>query len=223
MLVVMAIVGIILGGVVAFFSQQVGLSRSIQAENELNTRVRSVAEAIAQDLQLAGARAVADDAGRAEYVQAVSLVCSDEDRDGCVVVDQAGTSFDMSIVYASSLWIAPGESVRDPAVRSRSCRIVRYVLVGDELYRADAPCATPGDGSTDATFANLFAEGVEAISVDFVCDDAGVRVTNPTGCDAGRFVREGRVAVTGASSRGADALEIILSANMPNMRPAQEF
>lgn len=237
LLVVAAVLGIILSVVAAFFTQQARVTRRVQATNELNILVRNVAEALAQDFQLAGARAVVDGARRSSYVRRVDQLCTVGGvRDSCVVLDADVLADDpatstlpgsVSVVYVSSLRLPAGADVDADA--GVACRVVQYVLEEDgALYRSDTECGESDPflptGSV-TQFANLFAEGVVSIEVRFVCED-GAAVAQPQGCYHGdsEFVREVRLRVEGQSVRDASLTETVsLAALMPNMRPPVTF
>lgn len=229
LLIVLAIGGLLLTMVTAFFGQQARVSRRTQAANELNVRVRTVAEAIAQDLQLAGSRAIVDASGTSAYVPSVDAQCTrtidgEDVRDSCVVGPTASSlPLEFTVFYASSLLLDPSQSATDAAAQDVVCRRVRYALdTTGTVFRRDVPCST-SVVSDIRTFENEFANDIESVTVKFACaDDPGVWLDQAVDCydSPTGFVREGRVQVVAASGRvdGLEA-EVTLSAHMPNMRP----
>lgn len=233
LLIAVAIVGIVLTVVAAFFVQQANLTRDTQARNELGIRLRGVAEAIAQDFQLAGSRAIVDAAARSAYVQAVDVACTGSSgvRDECVVVTQdpdvVGGGFAATIYYVSSLMLGAAADARTAAAQQEACRRIDYLLVDSVVYRSDLRCSDPVPASL-VTFEFEFANGIRNIIVDFVCDDATTVGPSADVCyglaGGENFVREGRVRVIGASPRSAALVdEVSLAAGMPNMRPPVRF
>lgn len=244
LLVVVAVVGVILASVAAFFTLQTRVARETQAQNELQVRMRAVAEAVAQDLQLAGARAMTDSAGSARAVTAVLANCNslpDGAQYACARVDVDEDSGDVTsatFVYASSLRVAPAETVASPDALARVCRVIRYERVTDEtaadfgaLYRSDERCLDAA-GALVPTPANLFARDVVGLEVLFACgverpvgavavpDDLKTDTTECFELEGG-FVREGIVEITGRSSDARVARQeytVRLSAAMPNLR-----
>jgi prepilin-type N-terminal cleavage/methylation domain-containing protein len=229
LLVVLAIAGIILGVVAAFFSMQTRVSSETQARNELNVRVRAVAEALVQDLKLAGSRAVVDDAGRAAFVRIDDPACFN--RAECVTVIRTGSDLSVTLFYVSSLFLEGGltsDLVQPVGVVAPACRRIDYFLDGTSrvLYRRDVLCNETLVPDVQS-FAFEFADGIEKINLAFVCS-GGTNVTDPAlcydGADVSKFVREGQVSVSGLSDRRSRPdLEMELSTAMPNMRSSLRF
>src|SRR5690606_3200943 len=135
LLLVLAIGGIILATLTAFFQAQTRASSSLRARNEVEGTLRSVGEVLMQDLQLAGSRAIYDgtsveyvdlrispepeDDTSAEWGAWKSTQCTGGHRDGCVVLNEGGA--DLVIYYATSLDRGGGNP----------CRKVEYLLDDD--------------------------------------------------------------------------------------------
>jgi prepilin-type N-terminal cleavage/methylation domain-containing protein len=232
LLVAIAVAGIIMVVVAAFFAFQSRIARDTQARNEINVRARAVAEAIIQDLRLAGARAVVDTSGRAMFVDMVESDCSQDAV--CVAVDalgggEAGTIRAMTVWYASSLFLN-GALPSGGSPPTEACRRVDYSLTAGTLYRSDAECVA-GEPDDMENFANDFADSIQSVVLWFVCGDDGVGgdglVTNPTDCfgsSTAPYVREARVDVTAVSERRADFVEeVSLSATLVNLRSPTRF
>jgi hypothetical protein len=222
--------------VAAFFAFQSRVARDTQARNELNVRARAVAEAIIQDLRLAGARAVVDTAGRAMFVFREEVVDADCRLDArCVEVEAledgaSGAVRGMTVWYASSLFLT-GPLGSGDTVPPEACRRVDYQLVEGTLYRNDSPCAL-GEPGNIAVFDNEFADSIASLVVHFVCGDDGVPNVDGLVADAADcfgsstapYVREAQVEVTAVSDRrGELAEELSLSATLVNLRSPGRF
>lgn len=225
LLIVVAIVGVVLSALTAYFAMQTRVSGNVQARNQLETTLRSVAEIVMQDLQLAGSRAVYNgvsvtyldlraspepaDPASAEWAAWKSQQCTSAHRDGCVEVGSGST--DLTIYYATSL---------DRA--GSACRRVDYLLDDGTLFRREVACddvATPFDG-----FA--FADGIDEFSVSFICHDPDNRVDNIADCyTATTYPREASVTVGGhVTVRGSEmANSITLATSLPNLRPPVDY
>lgn len=205
LLVVIGIMAVVMTVVGSFFASQARVSTGLQEEGELQLRLRSVAEAMTQDLTLAGARAIASN-GTVQYVPEVDTIC------GSVYVQCSDTTL-LTTIYASSLRLTYG-AIDD------ACRWVTYVLTDGTLYRGDTRCEDGGDGA--ASFGSTFATGIDAIDVAFTCvesDASGGPVTqaDPTSCSEG--IRAATVTVTGTSlGRSGTSDTLSLSVSMPNTR-----
>jgi prepilin-type N-terminal cleavage/methylation domain-containing protein len=239
LLVALAVVGIIVTVVGAFFAFQSRVSRDTQARNELDVRVRGVAEALVQDLRMAGARAVVDTSGRARFLPGDLLPSACWGTGECVSVTlrEGGEFESMTIWYASSLYLTAdltGDPDADGPILGESCREVEYRLDdagGGEsqvLYRSDTPCSETS-ALPIARFENEFAVGVAGIDVSFICG-SGDPNPDPSACfnvglDASdRFAREAQVTVTATSDRRQDiAAAVELSTTLANLRAPDRF
>ena len=235
LLVALAVGGIVLGIVASFFSFQSRVSRDTQARNELNIRARAVAEALIQDLRLAGARAVVDPTGRAVFVEGFDGDCAAFAQ--CVSVqpenlDDGDEFLGMTVWYASSLFLDEGED--NEWDRSQSCRRIDYRLGvdgsgGRVLYRSDVSCADPPTVTQVEQFEFEFAVDIESIAIQFVCGDGGPEATlDPARCyESGTlgFVREAQVEVLAVSPRSPrlGPEQVSLSATLVNMRSPTRF
>jgi prepilin-type N-terminal cleavage/methylation domain-containing protein len=221
LLVALAIGGIVLGVVAAFFGQQARVTRDTQARNEMNIRARAVVEAVVQDIRMAGARAAVDDAGRTAFRRA--LPC--DSADTCIRVegDASGISR-LEVQYVSSLFLE-GRPVDGgvEGIVANTCRRVAYDLQGSTLFRSDVDCDAADD--LDPGFATEFATDVESIQVSFICNE-GTFSVDPSDCfsPAGGFVREGQVTAT-LNSRIAAQFDVTLrsATATPNMRSFDRF
>jgi type II secretory pathway component PulJ len=222
-LIALAIGGLVLSLAGAFFGQQARVTRETQSRNEINIRARAVGEALLQDLRMAGARAVVDAEGTVAFRSA--LPCDPDPLSGvpneCVTVRPAsgGTGVDLvEVYYVSSLFLAD-----DGVTATNACRRVTYELDGTTLHRSDVECAS---GPDSRTFATEFATDVTALTVQFMCSDAGTPTTDPQSCYAseGGFMRESQVAVEVGSARDQRlALRFESAASMLNMRAPDRF
>lgn len=220
LLVTMAIVGIVLVIVGAFFTSQARVSTDIQDRNELNIRLRTAAEGVAQDLQMAGAQAVVDSSGP-RYVTDVPLTAQNltcgplyvtcDDPDGNPLIDDLV----LSVLYASSL---RGDIDGTGGV----CRNVVYRFDADAqvLYRSDIDC---GDFDFDPAlpelpnFATEFASGISSFDVAFFCEDGAEDTT--TGACGEQGVRRSTITLEGVSLRQPERhAELALTVTMPNTR-----
>jgi prepilin-type N-terminal cleavage/methylation domain-containing protein len=211
LLIVMAILGIIMSVLAAYFVQQTRLTSGTQARNEVEIKVRTVAEIIAQDLQMAGSRIVyiGDTVHNVtELATGGHCTSTAENDDPCVRIDEGSL---LTIYYASSL-----RSVSD------ACRKVRYSFgTGSNahvLNRADNRCAVSFSPQP-------LASNITDVEINFECAngvalDAGV---DPLQCYTvhGSFPIQGTVTVTGRSDNPREDIEVsvTLSATMPNLRP----
>jgi prepilin-type N-terminal cleavage/methylation domain-containing protein len=150
LLVALAIGGILLGVLGAFFSQQTRHSVRLQAQQDVSNKVRAVAEIITQDLQVAGSQPIVRDG--AEYIDLLDTSCNTIERYGCIV----RTGGSIRILYATSL---------EP---DHPCRIVEYILDEDAevLYRRDDPCGTVPDPDLSE---HVLADGITGLSLQFRC------------------------------------------------------
>lgn len=227
LLVVMAIVGVVLAVLTAFFQTQVRSATRAQASNEVRAKIRSVAEVMVQDLQIAGSRAVYDgasvtyidpvvsteptDTSSAEWAAWKATQCSAEHRDGCVQVNTGGV--DLRIYYATSLDRGGGSA----------CRRIDYLVDADGLlFRRDVDC-----DDTTTTFDGFdFASGVVSIDVEFICHDPDTSVPDIASCyTATTYPREASVTVTGTAESQRDPVQVTvnLATSLPNLRPPVDY
>lgn len=235
LLIVLAIMSVIMGVLTAFFRQQTQLSSQIQARNEVQTKLRSAAEIIMQDLQIAGSRAIFDGSG-VTYLEPVpasgiepddetseeheewrKTQCNAQYRNGCVIVendDEGDPSFavnEFSIYYATSL--------REGA----NCRRIDYLLDEDgTLMRRDVSC---NDSDTDFDGYD-FAGNIDELQLSFICHDPETVVENVSTCYADdTYPRQGTVTITGRSDNPRENIEasITLATSLPNLRPPADY
>lgn len=239
LLIVLAIMSVIMGVLTAFFRQQTQLSSHIQARNEVQTKLRSVAEVIMQDLQMAGSRATfdgskviylepvlaedvePDDKDSAEHKEWRETQCNAQYRNGCVVViesdagnepgaeEYAVTEF--SIYYATSL--------RD----DENCRRIDYLLGDDAtLMRRDVACQ-----DTDTEYEGFdFAGNIDEIELFFICHDPETIEGSVSACYGDdTYPRQGTVRISGRSDNPREDIEatITLATSLPNLRPPADY
>ena len=227
LLIVMAIIGIVLSLLTAFFRTQVRVSASVQARNEVETKLRGVAEILMQDLQLAGSRAVYDgttvqylnpiqttepsDPASTEWAAWKATQCSGQHRDGCVVIGAGGVN--LTIYYATSL---------DRGAAS-ACRRIDYLLdATGVLFRRDVEC----DDTTTPMAGYSFASGITDINVTFICHDPDTTVTAISSCyTATTYPREATVTIQGSSENSREAITstVTLATSLPNLRPPVDY
>lgn len=210
LLIVLAVLGAVLAVLTAFFGMQANTSSRVQAGNEVEINVRTAAEIVTQDLQMAGSRIVVDNSGESPVITYVDKIldhCNPlkGSTSHCVVV--AGGQITM--YYASSLRLAT-----DP------CRRVDYRLDGTVLMRSEVACS--GDPAVDNSDLQPFAENVQEFTVSFQCQD-GASVTDPADCYAteDNFPLQAQVTISAVSANQREAREatVTLSTTMHNMRP----
>ncbi len=221
LLVAAVIMAIILGAVALYFAQQSRATSDGQAHNDVELSARTVAEGVAQDLQLAGSRA-AIVGGAVDYVT-ISDGCKETSRSACVVAHE----------YASDGGIgdAPDEEsingyaiyYRTSLVPAEPCRRVDFAYIGTTLYRSDVECSA-GIGAIDLD-ASAFAENVTSFGLTFACTD-GSAYRDPADCYAtpDQYVTGATVSVTVASTgRSGATSDMALSTLTPNMRPSVDY
>jgi prepilin-type N-terminal cleavage/methylation domain-containing protein len=216
--VVMALIGFFMGQQ----SRVVSLSQSI---NEAEITARSVAEAVAQEFQLAGSRAV--QVGDAvNYVDIEAGGCDGTNRDTCVFPVRVGSDGTISPPSVPA-------DINGYAIRYRTsldgaapyCRRVDFAFVGTSLYRSDVDCAA-GITAIDLDAA-LYATNVTSFAVDFECSDSTVDPgPDPAACygvsDA--FVRQASVTVgVQVGGRTPTAAEMSFVALTANLRPSVSY
>ena len=205
LLVVMAVMGVILTLLTVFFASQARTSSRTQATNEVEVKVRTAAEIITQDLQVTGSRIVVDNTVNPPSVQNVSLPCDllKGSVNHCVKTTEAGSL--LTLYYATSL--------RDASV---ACRRVDYGLADGVLTRSDQGCG-------EAVDFQPFAEGITALSIEFLCENGTAWISDPAGCyGAGdSFPQQARISIEGTSENTRENRDttVTLSTTMPNLRP----
>lgn len=226
LLVVMAILGIILVFLGVFFAQSARISQETQARNEVRTKVRTIAEIVAQDLQLAGSSALVTSSGGVDPTVAS---CSALASPLCIEGASGNVTSEKDYVavrYATSL--------RNEA--EGQCRKVRYTF--DEaaapgtLLRADNACS-----ETDANKLKPlpFADNITKLQIQYLCADydaagAGIDpnampVDLPQDCYApsrASFPRQAIVTVAGradaARPENPITAQVTMTAIMPNLK-----
>jgi type II secretory pathway component PulJ len=216
LLIVMAIMGVVMAVLAAFFTQQTRVTSQTQARNEVEIKVRTVTEVIAQDLQMAGSRAVYSE-GTVTYKDLAPLYCDTDITDpdwassmSCAQTASSGVV--LNLVYASSL--------RAGLAGFDTCRNVQYRVVGTTLQRSDVNCGT------DADFHD-FADNVTSIVFSAVCSDGSIPSPDTVqDCyDAAAtppvYPRQASVTVVARSDNQRENIEasMALTAFMPNLRP----
>lgn len=218
LLVTAAIVAVVLGILTAFFAAQTRVGLSIQDRNEVENKLKAVAEIVMQDVQQAGSVATYA-SGVPEYaVDDLGPGCTRSVRSGCIV-----TSVDGSVVttlYLTSLvrpdgsgWGLGGDA---------ACRRVDYSITDNVFSRRDVRC-----DAWPAGFEGFdLASGITAVTVQFTCALPGDPFDDPSLCyDAGSYPREALITVKGESegSRDPVASTVKLSTTVPNLRPPVSF
>jgi type II secretory pathway component PulJ len=214
LLIVMAILGIIMTVLAAYFVQQTRLTSQTQARNEVEVKVRTVAEVMAQDILMSGSRIINSNGSVRSVALSDYCTLSAVDDDPCVRVD---SGLLVTTFYATSLRGEPFEDeingvtvTIDPA-----CRRVIYRLDNDgTLRRSDVACVR-----NDSL--QPFATNITAATVTFECAN-GTVVSDPLSCyGASSFPIQATIAVAGRSDNTRENLDanVTLTATMPNLRP----
>ena len=205
-LVASAVAGVALAFLGTYFARQASISTDVRDRAALHLTLRTVAEAVAQDLASAGARAVTV-GGVPRFVDAVDVTC------GAVYVACGGTSGVATVTYASSLHAEVLGGL------GAACRQVRYTLADRAVYRQDVACGDAFAATPD--FGARLARGVDTLDLRFVCaepDAAGavVETADPSTCPVG--VRAARIEVAGTGPSGTRSDVVTLEVGMPNTR-----
>lgn len=178
-LVALAILVVILGLAIRYFTSNAELARETQARSELQDRVRMVMQVVSGDLQMAGATYWNQGAENRGFTLPSGHVL--EGIDG-------GPKDSIKLSYVTSL--------RAP---SQACRSVEYAFQGDTLLRSDVN-ATPTSGrdclAPDPSFQPL-ADGIAALDIRYLCSNGQSRDTSDCGSDA--YPRSAIVEVVGYS------------------------
>ena len=224
LLVVLGVAGVVLGVVGSFFAFQASVSRDTQIRNSLNIGARTVLEAVAQDLKMAGARAVFDEEDNLVDFRNV-LPCEEAVEDSgdwtCLILgdeeDEADDAFVLEIEYLSSLFLDDGLGA--------VCRrvVYRFDALSGTVFRSDVGCR---DTPIAVGFETEFAQDIASLNVEFVCGPGGgdgVPVPDPARCflDDYEFVREGRLTVT--AERDGRAVTLTTATGMPNLRDPNRY
>ncbi|KPD32200.1 PilW family protein [Thermus scotoductus] len=179
-LVALAILVVILGLAIRYFTSTAELSRETQARSELQDRVRMVMQVVSGDLQMAGARYWNQGTENIGFVLPANSVLTGKNNDA-----------------KDSLTVSYVTSLRD---RSQACRLVSYDFQGDTLLRSDVN-ATPLSGRDCRTLAPSFqplADGIAALDILYLCSD-GQRKNEPDDCGSDTYPRSAIVEVVGYS------------------------
>jgi|GEM_PF-6225601 len=226
LLIVAAIVVIILAVLTAFFAGQTRVSCGIQDRNELENKLKTVAELVMQDIQQAGSVAT-----YASSVPTYALVelgpgCSRSERSGCVVTSGDGNV--VTTLYLTSL-VRPNGATWE-AGKNAACRQVDYDIMNGIFSRRDVAC-----DATPAGFEGFdLASGITDVTVQFTCgvvadeesEIKGDPFTDPSLCYAAKsYPREALISVTGVSqgTRNPITSTVQLSTPVPNLRPPVVF
>ena len=224
MLIAMAILGIMFGVIAAFMAQQSRAVALSQAINEAEVTARVIAEAVAQDFQLAGSRAVRIGT-TVNYGVIAAGGCDEDNRRTCVIPTSVAS--DGSITENAS-----GNAINGYAIFYRTsldqidpnCRRVDVAFVDGAVYRSDVEC---GVGITAIDLdAALFATDVTGFGVRFTCSDASLNPgADPRGCYvADDYVRQAFIDVTVRTTGRIEAEGgMELAALTPNLRPSVRY
>lgn len=139
LLIAMTVMSVILAVIAVFMAQQsrvVALSQSI---NEAELTARTVAEAVLQDMQLAGSRAVYMN-GVVSYAD-ISSGCNESSRSACVAATQVGALGAITTPGSAADINGYTISYRTSLVPASPCRRIDFAFVGTSLYRSDRACA----------------------------------------------------------------------------------
>lgn len=221
LLIAAAVMALLLIGVSLYLAQQSKATTRGQARNDTELSARTVAEAVAQDFQLAGSRAVYI-AGVVEY-EDVSEECNDQSRSECVVATKVGA--DGSIGIPTTEDEINGYSIfyRSSLFPAEPCRRVDYAFVADVLYRSDVECEESLPQIDLGV--SRFAENVTEWSVVFDCSD-GEPYENPAECYAvtDAYVSAASVSVMIELPGRAQAVsEMEYASVTPNLRPSVDY
>ncbi len=230
LLVVLAVMGLLLGLMTAYFASQTHATEESQAQNNVRVKVRSVGELLTQDLEMAGALAVYD-ATSGQVLKATSTEsygmpspCS-TDRSGCVTVafNASNQLTDLGMWYFTSLAV-PGATSTGP------CHYVRYHFDRSTgtLYRTDDDCTATPSGWTNAELAG----GITGFAITFQCAEdttaTGTKaVDNPSDCFAptGNFVQSAEIQLDGQDTAHGrlTTAQFDTNAPTPNLRKPPEY
>lgn len=195
LLVAAAIFTVVLGIVTTYLVDHLRLTNTIQARNEVEDKVRSTMQLVAQDLQMAGSSRYSDSSGNVDQsVPLPSCLFS-----GCLEPDENGAASARDTVrmaYVTSL-----------RPTGEACREVAYGFDGSTLQRSDVAC-----GSSE----NLqpFADNILALDIVYVCSNGAAVSVFPDASDcpssgaAKAYPRTAKVTIVGRSNdpvRGASA------------------
>lgn len=178
-LVALAILVVLLGLAVRYFTNNAELARETQARSELQDRVRMVMQVVSGDLQMAGATYWNRNAQNIGFSLPSGRILEGTNN---------GPKDSLKISYVTSL--------RD---LDQACRRVEYAFQDDTLLRSDVN-ATPDNGSecepSAASFQPL-ADSILALDIQYVCSNGENRNTPDCGPDA--YPRSAIVEVVGYS------------------------
>lgn len=223
MLIAIAVLAIMFGVVAAFMAQQTRAVALSQAINEAEVTARVIAEAVAQDFQLAGSRAVRI-GGSVNYEVIDVGGCDEDNRDTCVLPTSVNSTGAVTLPATSSIngyavFYRTSLDALDP-----NCRRVDIAYVGSEVYRSDVECGT-ALSAIDLDVA-LFATNVDDFGVRFVCADESINAgADPRLCyGGGSYVRQAFIDVT-VTTVGRVEVEgdMEFAALTPNLRPSVRY
>ena len=187
---------VVLGIVSTFLVQQMQLNRTTQARNEVQDKVRQVAEVVAQDLHMAGASRYVDEDG--DSSAGVILESCNFQAVLCLSGDDGGLLDTLEVAYVTSL--------RDAGI---SCRNVSYKVEDGVLLRSDRLCdplgPTPPNRSHDY---QPFADNILAFDIQYVCSNGATVDYYPDNSDCPKgtgvtYPRTARFTVVGESNMRA--------------------
>ncbi|UZX14347.1 prepilin-type N-terminal cleavage/methylation domain-containing protein [Thermus sp. PS18] len=178
-LLAMALLVVIFGLAVRYFTHSSELARETQIRSELQDRVRMVMQVVSGDLQMAGARYWnSGDQNKGFSLPTGKVLRGNND----------GAKDSLSLYYVTSL-----------RNNTEACRRVDYDFVADTLRRSDvnATPSTGNDCTEPAPSYQPLAEGILALDIVYLCSN-GVKVNEPD-CGADAYPRSAIVEVVGYS------------------------
>lgn len=222
LLITAAVMVVILAVLTSFFATQTQVSTSVQERNQVENKLKTVAELVMQDVQQAGSVAIYASGIPTYAVDELGPGCSRSERHGCVVTSGDGNV--VTTLYMTSLVRPVGGSWATGG--AAACRRVDYDITDGVFSRRDVPCSSSPTGFEGFDLAS----GITDVTVHFVCGIAadpvagtpGDPFSDPSLCyAAGRYPREAVVSVTGVSEGSRDPImsTVRLSTPVPNLRP----
>ena len=214
LLIVLALLGMLMALLMSFFSAQLRVAGQTQARNEAAVKLRTVAELLVQDLQMAGARAVVDSGGMQTVLSDDICILEPGYEEGgagevppCLEYAQqdSGAMAGLRLFYASSLRT------------SNPCRQISFETGSSTLRRSDVRC--------DASSQSLqpVATNVDEVRIEFACGSGERPAGNdPLACyEAGSYPHRAVVTVSGRADLPPHETEatVTLTAMLANLRP----
>lgn len=200
----------------SFLSQHLTITRRTQAKHELETNLRTIAEVMVQDLEVAGASVVVNNGVSSQ----VDMFCAAALATKCIS-DPAGANDKLTVFYATSL--RPTEP----------CRRIDYRLTNNstlerlERSATGVNCKTLEALTLDTTAFNLnpLADDITALTISYYCADERTS-TDPAVCysvnvatGVESFPRQATITVQGKSNpKDNITSEVTLTATMPNLK-----